>query len=118
MIPWKLKRVSWFVVLPLLVVAVVVCLGCYQQDNAQLASMGREAAQLQDERSVYQSKTEKRRTEMKNVGTTAQLESEARKQNFIKEGELLFEVVNTDLLDNYTEEEWNILMEERTLNQE
>lgn len=104
MIPWKLKRVSWFVVLPLLVVAVVVCLGCYQQDNAQLASMGLEAAQLQDERSVYQSKTEKRRTEMKNVGTTAQLESEARKQNFIKEGELLFEVVNTDLLDNYTDQ--------------
>lgn len=116
--PWKLKRISWFVVLPLLAVAVVVCLGCYHQDNAQLASMSLQAAQLQDERSAYQSKTEKRRTEMKNVGTTAQLESEARKQNFIKEGELLFEVVNTELLDNYTEEEWNALMEERTLNQD
>lgn len=114
---WKLKRVSWFVIVPVLLAAVLICVACYQRDNASLRGLKVEAGELRVEISENQEETENLRDKMDNLGTTAQLETEARKQDFIKSGELLFEVVNEELLKNYTEEEWTILMEERKLGQ-
>lgn len=114
---WKLKRVSWFVIVPVLLVAVLVCVVCYQRDNASLRGLNAQAGELRVQISENQAETESLREQMENLGTTAQLETEARKQDFIKSGELLFEVVNEELLDNYTKEEWTILMEERKLGQ-
>ena len=85
--------------------------------RAALRGLKAEAGDLRVEISENQEETESLRDKMDNVGTTAQLETEARKQDFIKSGELLFEVVNEELLKNYTEEEWTILMEERKLGQ-
>ncbi len=49
------------------------------------------------------------------VGKNAYIESKAREEGMIREGELIFRVENPERLDCYTVEEWQILTNERQI---
>lgn len=78
-----------------------------------------EAKQAEDRRAELQyalTKTEldtlDLRKAIKEVGTNSYVEATARSLNFVKPGELHFEVTNSDQLVNYTPEELQILADE------
>ena len=48
------------------------------------------------------------------MGTDSYVENEAReKYGYIQEGEICFEFTNPEVLNNYTREEWQIIVDER-----
>lgn len=54
------------------------------------------------------------RNELSRVGTDAYVENEARtRYDYVRVGEIRFEFSDPDLLDNYTTEEWDIIMDEQ-----
>lgn len=111
----SLKRISWAVVALFVLVSVVICILVYQRDNATIQKLNGELEGLSLQVTQNQQEASDLQNQMDSLGTLAQLEAAARQQDFIKQDELLFEVVNDDLLENYTQEEWAILMEERKL---
>ena len=54
--------------------------------------------------------------QVENIGSKSYIESHARTDyGYLKEGEIRFEVVNAEVLDNYTEEEWQVILDELAL---
>lgn len=50
---------------------------------------------------------------LQRVGTDGYVENQAREDySYTRDGELLFEFSDPGRLDNYTEEEWNVIMDE------
>ena len=55
--------------------------------------------------------------QIKEIGTGSYIESKARSDYaFLKPGELRFEIVNPEVLEGYTRDEMQILMDEMTFN--
>lgn len=72
----------------------------YAQSQRQLGDMEMHYAALKDE--------------LRRVGTDSYVENEAReKYGYIQEGEICFEFTNPEVLNNYTREEWQIIVDER-----
>ncbi len=111
----KIRRVSWVILIPALFLAVLACFMIYHQDSRALKALADEELRLKMVVSQNQQEEQSLRQQIENVSTSAQMEALARQQDFMKEGELRFEVVDPDLLDMYTEEEWEIMMMERKL---
>ncbi len=71
----------------------------YARQQADIVVMEQELAALKNE--------------LARVGTDGYVENEARERyEYVREGEVRFEFADPDKLDNYTEDEWNIIMEE------
>ncbi len=53
------------------------------------------------------------------IGSKSYIESHARSDYaYLKPGEMRFEVVNAEVLDNYTQEEWQVITDEMALDQQ
>lgn len=111
------RRVSWLFIGCVALVAVLFGWWMFAQDNRTLSDLAAEELRLKVVVSQNQQQEQNLQMRMDSVGTSAQLETEARKQDFMKPGELRFEVVNPENLDKYTTSEWEILMAERMLGQ-
>lgn len=71
----------------------------YAQQQERIVAMEQEVAALENE--------------LARVGTDGYVENEARgRYDYVREGELRFEFSDPDKLDHYTEEEWQIIMDE------
>ena len=71
----------------------------YAQQQQHIVAMEQEVAALENE--------------LARVGTDGYVENEARgRYDYVREGELRFEFSDPDKLDNYTEAEWEIIMDE------
>ena len=64
---------------------------------------------------MSQSEEASLRVKLNNVGSTSSMDSEARAMSFVRPGEIRFQIVDAELLDKYTEKEWQALMEARAL---
>jgi len=75
--------------------------------EAQYAKQQETIVQMQQEVSELKS-------ELARVGTDGYVENEARERyDYIMDGEMRFEFSDPDKLENYTEEEWQIIMDEK-----
>lgn len=78
-----------------------------------------EAARRENDVQITLSRKEQEMAELQknvdSVGKNAYIESKAREEGMIREGELIFRVENPERLDCYTMEEWQILTNERQI---
>ena len=109
----KTMQFSWpmvFIMLALILGAFVGGMKLNQQDGRRLRE--REST-LQYNLSRRETSMLELQQELDNVGSNAYIETRARAEyHYLKPGELRFEVVNADQLDSYTEEEWQIVLDE------
>ena len=110
---WKTKLINWPAFLGLLVLAIAICIGGAISNRNDLARAIQERSDLQ----VTLSKTEAERNALKkqydSIGSKPYLETRARDEDhYLREDEIRFVVENPDMLDNYTDEELNILINE------
>ena len=76
-------------------------------------------AGLQYQLSLSEDNRDKLEDKLKSVGSKAYIESRARSELlYLRPDEIRFEIENAELLDNYTPQEWNILMEQKALDNE
>ena len=74
---------------------------------------------LQYQLSLSEDNRDKLEDKLKSVGSKAYIESRARSELlYLRPDEIRFEIENAELLDNYTPQEWNILMEQKALDNE
>ena len=56
--------------------------------------------------------------QVEDIGSKSYIESHARSDYaYLKPGEMRFEVVNAEVLDNYTQEEWQVILDELALDE-
>ena len=76
-------------------------------------AMEEQYAQQQQHIVVMEQDVAALRNELARVGTDGYVENEARtRYDYVRMGEIRFEFSDPDKLDNYTETEWNIIMDE------
>lgn len=77
------------------------------------SAMEAQYAQRQERIVVMEQEVAALKNELARVGTDGYVENEARERyNYVREGELRFEFADPDRLNHYTEEEWNVIMDE------
>ncbi|MBQ8202608.1 MAG: septum formation initiator family protein [Clostridia bacterium] len=112
------KVISWrgmalIVVLMLIVFAILM-----HTNQKRLNALREQEAALQLTLSGMELDFSDLRSELMRVGSDGYVENEARENyGFIKEGEICFEFTNPKKLQDYTEEEWQVIMEEKLYSQ-
>lgn len=107
------KVIRW----PALALAGMVILGlflwAFWRNGQDLEAEQSRQAALQRTLTTLQNNQVDLTAQLAQIGTNSYIEYRAREDYaFLKPGELRFEIVNEDCLENYTEEEMNILMQE------
>lgn len=110
---WKRNSINWPAFFLIIVMAIALGIGGLILNSTDLASAIRARSDLQ----VTLSKTEAERNALKKqfdaVGTKPYVESRARSEDhYLRENEIRFRVKDPEKLDNYTDEEWDILIKE------
>lgn len=116
---WRTQTINW---IAFVVIVAVICLAFFAGllwNSNDLKTANSTYSQLQFRLSV----TEKERLDLENklstVGSKSYIESRARSELlYLRPDEIRFEVENAELLDNYTPEEWKILLEQKALDDE
>ena len=113
---WRTETVRWsafFLIVAAIVIAFIAESGKAEtiiekvnvNEDTQLSVMGIATSPVIDK--------------LKSVGSKAYIESRARSELlYLRPDEIRFEIENAELLDNYTPQEWNILMEQKALDNE
>ena len=109
-------QISWLVI----GLAVVLLLGIFaygiSQNRAALREETAREADLQWILSRKEGQNLMLQQRVDDIGSRSYIESRARADlNYLKPGEIRFEVVNPELLDGYTEEELQIIIDEMAL---
>lgn len=108
------KIIRWPV---LALAAVVLLIGFFflmGQTQGEIDRLLAQEAELVAQRDKLDDVYAELKAQLRLVGSDGFVETEARKNyEFINQGEVCFEFTNADLLDNYTEEEVQIIMEEK-----
>ncbi|MBQ8556819.1 MAG: septum formation initiator family protein [Clostridia bacterium] len=108
------KIISWRLLALMLAVLLVIFGVMMHMSQKELASLRAQDAALQMQLSSMEMTYSDLKAELRWVGSDSYVENEAReKYDFIKEGELCFEVTNPQALDGYTQEEWQIILDEK-----
>lgn len=102
---WKALGVICAVVLAVFAWNYIGLQGQISEAEAERRQLEAQLAQLRLQQSDLKVKIER-------VGSPSSVESAARGYGYVKEGELCFEILNPEALDNYTEEECQIIMDE------
>lgn len=114
----KLKRISWVVLVPVLVLALALFTVQYVRGEKQLSAYRDTEMKLKEQLSSAEESEAALHAKLANVSDPNTVDAATRAAyDFIKPGELRFEIENSEWLDNYTEQEWQILMDERKLGQ-
>ncbi len=113
---WRTQTINWGA---FILIVAVICLafvaGLLWNSN-DLQSANNAYSQLQYQLSVNEKTRLNLENELSAVGSKPYIESRARSELlYLRPDEIRFEVQNAELLDNYTPEEWNILMEQKAL---
>lgn len=112
----KMKRMRWVVVLTLLAGMLVLFFASMIQHQQKLAELEQYRQELTSELDGVMRQQHALNIQLKDVGSTSMLDSTVRAEDFVKPGELRFTIDNSEgVLEMYTEEEWEILMNERDL---
>ena len=106
-------QINWLAVIGAAVVLVVtaaIWIGSIQRQTAQTQSK-RSERQLE----LFQKESERDSLQqaVDNVGSDSYITTEARNANMQSLSSIRFRVVNPDQLDKYTEEEWQIILQEQ-----
>ena len=116
---WRTQTITW---LAFLVITGVICLAFVAGllwNSRDLKNANNTYSQLQYTLSVNEKTRLSLEDELKSVGSKPYIESRARSELlYLRPDEIRFEVENAELLDNYTPQEWNILMEQKALDTE
>ncbi|MDO5144191.1 MAG: hypothetical protein Q4E72_06230 [bacterium] len=114
----KLRRVSWLMLVPVLAAVIVLFSARYQRGEEQLAAYRDLEAEMKVKLSDAGEMESQLRAKLVNLSDPNTVDAATRAAfDFAQPGELRFEIENSQLLDNYTHEEWQILMDERKLGQ-
>ena len=114
----KLRRVSWLMLVPVLAAVIVLFSARYQRGEEQLAAYRDLEAEMKVKLSDAGEMESQLRAKLVNLSDPNTVDAATRVAfDFAQPGELRFEIENSQLLDNYTREEWQILMDERKLGQ-
>lgn len=114
----KLRRVSWLMLVPVLAAVIVLFSARYQRGEEQLAAYRDLEAEMKVKLSDAGEMESQLRAKLVNLSDPNTVDAATRVAfDFAQPGELRFEIENSQLLDNYTHEEWQILMDERKLGQ-
>lgn len=114
----KLKRISWYVMVPVVLAVLVLFTVQYIRSEGRMNQYVKQTADMKEQLSSAEQSEATLRAKLANVSDPNTVDAATRAAyDFIKPGELRFEIENSDLLDNYTKQEWQILMDERKLGQ-
>ena len=105
---WSWRAFGLFVALMLaaFIAAMVLISGAKREAEQEQAALQEELVSVTEERSLLL-------RQLDSVGTDSYIEDAARNEyGYVKPGEISFEIQNADLLDNYTAEEWQIILDE------
>ena len=109
------QTTKWYVALLMLLLVVILFATLLSSNARELESLRKEEESL---RLRLSQTTETERTlklQLSSASSGSTVASEARAMSFVLPDEVCFEIVDADLLDRYTEEEWDVMMEERSL---
>lgn len=111
----KTRDIKWSIILPILLA--ILCLFSWRlmESHRKMEAMQIEEANLRLRLTNSQKEETTLKLKLSSVGSTGSMDSEARAMSFVKPGEIRFEIVDAQLLDKYTEQEWKVFMEESTL---
>lgn len=105
------KTIEWYIA-ALLTALLILLFGTIIANNARTMGELRDTeAYLRTQISQANARERSLRLQVSNGGTI----SGARAMSFVLPNEVCFEVLDADLLDLYTEDEWKIIQEERNL---
>ena len=112
---WRTQTIRWSAFI-LFIAAILIAFVAGLLWNSNSLKTAREtSSQLQYQLSL----SEENRDKLASVGSKAYIESRARSELlYLRPDEIRFEVQNAELLDNYTPQEWNIMMEQKALDNE
>lgn len=108
--------VSWRAMVVFCAVIVIAFAFAFYSNDKDLRTAEEQAAALQENLTRLQNDQLELTDQLKQVGTSSYIEHRAREDYaFLKPGELRFEIINPDVLEGYTKEELQILMDEMTM---
>jgi len=109
------KQLRWYVVLPLLGMIVLLFAMMLSRNATERKAMQENEAFLRTQLSESVSNEQALRVKLSNSGSKETLTGEARTLSFVRPSEICFQVENAEDLDKYTQAEWAIIQEERSL---
>ena len=108
--------VSWIVVIPVFAALLGLFAFGLHRNSADLRAANSNELLRQYDLSRKEEELQALKLELRNVGSMGYIETRARTElGYLKPGELRFEVTNPELLDSYTETEWQILLQEMSM---
>lgn len=108
--------IRWEAMIVFCVLIVVVFGFAFHANSVDMQRAQEQEAALQQTLNRLQNDQLELTGQIKQVGTTSYIETRAREDYaFLKPGELRFEIVNPEVLEGYTTEELQILMDEMTM---
>ena len=109
-------QVSWYLVIVLVIVLAGVFIAGMVINQRQRTRLAEQEATLQMALSRREEQQLSLQQKIDNIGSKSYIETRARADYaYLKPGELRFEVVNSDQLDNYTDEEWQVILDEMAM---
>lgn len=108
--------VSWRAMALFCVAIVAVFAFAFHSNQRDMETARQQEAALQQTLARLQNDQLELTDQLKQVGTSSYIEARAREDYaFLKPDELRFEIINPEVLEGYTKEELQILMDEMTL---
>ncbi len=108
---WRTKTMNWlaFGLVTCVIFAIFIGLLLWNQaDRKQALS---KSSSLQVALSLAESERNNLQNDLDSIGSKPYIETRARSElSYLRPGEIRFEIENAELLDNYTEEEWQRLI--------
>ncbi len=111
-------RIPWLYVGILTAVILAVFVFALQQNSARLQQMLQTEAEMQEAVSLREQQVLEIQRDLNSVGTMGYIEVHARSDHgYLKPGEIRFKIANEDILNGYTEEEMQFILDELAFNQ-
>ncbi len=112
----KKMQIRWLPVIAAAAVMLTLFAWGMARNAADIREASRREADLQVERLDREEALSTLKAKAQDVGSTRYVETRARSElGYLKPGEIRFVVTNPELLDSYTEEEWQIRFAEMAL---
>ncbi|MBQ9308834.1 MAG: hypothetical protein IJ229_13005 [Clostridia bacterium] len=115
---WKRHTTTWPGFALMLVMVFALFLGLNYLNGRDLAAANKEKSDLQVALSIAEAQKLSLQNEKASIGSKPYIETRARSElSYLRPGEIRFEIENAELLDNYTNEEWQALMKEKAVDE-
>lgn len=109
------KTIKWYMALLFLFLVVILFATLLSSNARKLEQLRGEEASLRLHLSQTAESERTLRLQLSGSSSGSAMADQARAMSFVLPDEVCFEILDADLLDKYTEEEWAVLMEERNL---